>query len=123
MQLIGKLTPKSKLKGTLTSSGSLLGEIVKPAYIDEVYSEVDKLIKIIADLNVDIYATKEYVDQHGGKIDSISLNGIIQAIDENKHVDLTIPVYTAGNGLTLSNDNVFALDELIIDCGTSIRVI
>ena len=33
----------------------------------------------------------EYVDQNGGKIDSISVNGVEQVIDQNKNVDITIP--------------------------------
>lgn len=38
----------------------------------------------------DNYATKQYVDENGGKIDSISVNGVPQPIDENKNVDLKI---------------------------------
>lgn len=48
------------------------------------------------------YATKEYVDEHGGKINSISVGGTTQEIDENKNVDL---------------------DNFILDCGTSTTVI
>lgn len=36
------------------------------------------------------FATEEYVDDNGGKIDSISINGTAQAIDSNKNVDLKI---------------------------------
>lgn len=62
------------------------------------------------------YATKEYVEEFGGKIDSISVNGVIQPIDVNKNVDLLIPDpndYTetvemagvlAGNGLIADNN-------------------
>lgn len=90
-------------------------------YIDISTSEVLDLVKTLSveDLadGAD-YATKEYVEENGGKINSISANGIPQVIDENKNVDLTIPNYTAGNGITINN-NVIALDNLIIDCGTS----
>lgn len=90
-------------------------------YIDISTSEVLDLVKTLSveDLadGAD-YATKEYVEENGGKINSISTNGIPQVIDENKNVDLTIPNYTAGNGITINN-NVIALDNLIIDCGTS----
>ena len=41
-------------------------------------------------------ATEEYVQLNGGKIDSISANGVVQTIDENKNVDLTIPIITYG---------------------------
>lgn len=48
------------------------------------------------------YATKEYVDEYGGKIDSITINGIEQVIDENKNVELDIPEYQAGNGIQIN---------------------
>lgn len=49
------------------------------------------------------YATKEYVDEHSsGNIDSISVGGTPQVIDENKNVDL---------------------NNFILDCGTSTTVI
>ena len=44
------------------------------------------------------YATKEYVEEYSGKIDSISVGGTAMEIDENKNVDI---------------------DNLIFDCGTS----
>lgn len=34
------------------------------------------------------FATEEYVSIYGGKIDSISVNGVPQTIDENKNVDI-----------------------------------
>lgn len=37
------------------------------------------------------FATEDYVAQHGGKIDSISVNGTPQTIDANKNVDITVP--------------------------------
>ena len=36
-------------------------------------------------------ASVDYVDANGGKIDSISVNGVAQTIDANKNVDITIP--------------------------------
>lgn len=51
---------------------------------------------------LDNYATKEYVDEHGGKIDSISVGGTEMEIDENKNVDI---------------------NNLILNCGTSTTVI
>ena len=38
----------------------------------------------------DDLATKDYVNANGGKIDSISVNGVTQIIDENKNVNITI---------------------------------
>lgn len=46
------------------------------------------------------FATEDYVDQNGGKIDVIKVNGTAQTIT-NKEVDLTVPV----NMSDLSNDN------------------
>lgn len=37
------------------------------------------------------FATEEYVRTNGGKIDSISVNGVAQTIDANKNVDITVP--------------------------------
>ena len=46
------------------------------------------------DTNAKELATKEYVDTHGGSIDSISVNGVTQPIDQNKNVNLAVPVIT-----------------------------
>lgn len=37
------------------------------------------------------FATEDFVKKNGGKIDSISVNGIEQPIDENKNVDIELP--------------------------------
>ena len=36
-------------------------------------------------------AVKKYVDEFGGAIDTVSINGVIQPIDENKNVNIEIP--------------------------------
>lgn len=41
------------------------------------------------------YATQKYVELYGGKIDSISVNGTPQTIDNNKNVDLFVPTKTS----------------------------
>ncbi len=41
------------------------------------------------------FATEDYVDQNGGKIDSISVNNVPQTIDANKNVNITVPVTAA----------------------------
>lgn len=48
------------------------------------------------------FATQSYVDENGGKIDSISVNGTAQTIDANKNVDLDVPeyLYKSDSGLT-----------------------
>ena len=40
------------------------------------------------------YATEDYVDQNGGKIDSITINGNATTIDQNKNVDLAVATLT-----------------------------
>ncbi len=44
------------------------------------------------------FATQDYVDQNGGKIDSISVNGTPQTIDANKNVNITVPVQAGDIG-------------------------
>lgn len=90
-------------------------------YIDISTSEIIDLVKTlkVEDLSDgEDYATKEYVEENGGKINSISVDGVPQIIDENKNVDLSIPSYTAGNGIVINNYQI-SLDDLTIDCGTS----
>lgn len=62
------------------------------------YPGIDEIKEKIAEI-IDTYATKEYVQEYGGKIDSISIGGVEQTIDENKNVNI---------------------DDLVLDCGTSI---
>ena len=68
------------------------------AYLGLDTSEITELLED--------YATKDYVEEHGGKINSISVGGVVQPIDENKNVDLDV-------GVSFS----------LIDCGTSTTVI
>lgn len=68
------------------------------------------------------YATKDYVDVNGGKIDSISVNGVPQIIDANKNVNIVGLNYRAGNGIAI-NEGVISLDQLTFDCGTSTRLV
>ena len=68
------------------------------------------------------YATKDYVDANGGKINSISVNGIPQIIDANKNVDIVGLNYRAGNGIVI-DEGVISLDYLTFDCGTSTRLV
>ena len=58
--------------------------------IDEIQEEIEEIINN--------YVTKEYVEEYGGKIDSISIGGIKQSIDDNKNVDI---------------------DNVVLECGTS----
>lgn len=49
----------------------------------------------------------EYIDENGGKIDSISVNHVQQQIDENKNVDITVPTHTSN----LINDGAGDVDS------------
>ncbi len=51
------------------------------------------------------FATEDYADQHGGKIDVIKVNGTTQTIT-NKTVDISVPTKTSD----LINDSNFAVD-------------
>lgn len=115
MKLIGKLNSRDKLHGMLTPQPGLQGKLNtpeclsgilnKPNYAADLQYEIDELSDRVDNLHVEDlvdgneYATKEYVDTHAGG------------------------AYFAGNGLKLSDDKVFSLDDLIIDCGTSTDVI
>lgn len=50
---------------------------------------------MIPEEDADALATIGYVDEaianNGGKINSISVNGVAQTIDENKNIDITVP--------------------------------
>lgn len=48
------------------------------------------------------FATEQFVEQNGGKIDSISINGEQQTIDANKNVDIVLPENIA---VTNQNNN------------------
>lgn len=66
------------------------------------WSQIPYLMESEFEYFMENYATKEYVDLYGGNINSISVNGVAQTIDENKNVNL---------------------DFSVIDCGTSTEVI
>lgn len=60
--------------------------------VNRIESQLDDFVST-EELEKKDYATKSYVGENGGKIDSISVNGKPQQIDENKNVDITIPAY------------------------------
>lgn len=58
------------------------------------------------------FATEDYVDQNGGKIDSISIDGVTQTIDANKNVALDLSDYAKDEDIPtatsdLTNDSDF----------------
>ena len=62
----------------------------------------------LTNTSADPYATQAYVDQNGGKIDVIKVNGTAQTIT-NKEVDLAIPT----NVSDLTNDSNFQTDTQV----------
>lgn len=61
---------------------------IKTIFADK--SEIPTDLSDLTNTGQDPYATESYVDQNGGKIDSISVNGVAQTIDANKNVDLSV---------------------------------
>ena len=57
------------------------------------------------------FATEAYVGTNGGKIDSISVNGTAQTIDNNKNVDITVPTKVSD----LTNDSGFQTAQEVSD--------
>ena len=69
----------------------------------------------------------DYIEEHGGKIQSISVNGVEQDVDSSGNIDLSIPDYIAGNGISIEQTsegtNISIINNLILDCGDSISCI
>ena len=63
------------------------------------------------------FATREYVNSHGGKIDSISVNGVTQEIS-NKNVDLDVPTKLS----ELANDENFVSDSNYVHTDSNFTV-
>lgn len=71
------------------------------------------------------YATQQYVDQNGGKIDKIEVNGVEQEI-VNKTVNITVPTQTSdltNNGDGTDNNSPFATQKYVQDNGGKIDTI
>lgn len=62
----------------------------------------------LTNTGADPYATQGYVDQNGGKIDVIKVNGTAQTIT-NKEVDLTVPTKVSD----ITNDSNFQTDTQV----------
>lgn len=78
------------------------------------YAETSDIPLDLSDLTntgADPYATESYVDQNGGKIDSISIDGTTQTIDANKNVALNLSAYAK------SADVPSAVSDLTDDVG------
>lgn len=61
------------------------------------------------------FATEAYVDENGGKIDSISVNGTAQAIDTNKNVN--IPLKTVNGTSIVGTGDIDAEDVFVATYG------
>lgn len=66
------------------------------------WSELDYLGISKAEIEriLEDYATKEYVEEHGGKINSISVGGAPLEIDEYKNVDINNLIFNCGTSTT-----------------------
>lgn len=70
----------------------------------------DFATKSYVDSAVTGLATEEYVQQNGGKIDSISVNGASQTIDENKNVNIDLSSYAKNTELTAYDTHISNTD-------------
>ena len=70
----------------------------------------DFATKSYVDSAVTGLATEEYVQQNGGKIDSISVNGASQTIDENKNVNIDLSSYVKNTELTAYDTHISNTD-------------
>ena len=83
-----------KVNGTSLTPTSKSVDISVPTSTSELTNDGD---------GISPFATEDYVDTNGGKIDSISVNGVEQTIDEDKNVDITVPTKVSD----LTNDSGF----------------
>ena len=86
------------------------------------YAEVSDIPTDLSDLTnlgQDPYATESYVDQNGGKIDSISVNGTAQTIDANKNVDLAVATMSkSSNTYTIAQGQNSLAIEVVTTSGS-----
>ena len=71
-------------------------------------SDIPTDLSDLTNTGADPYATQGYVDQNGGKIDVIKVNGTAQTIT-NKEVDLTVPTKVSD----ITNDSNFQTDTQV----------
>lgn len=76
--------------------------------LNENFTDIDSRLDAVPTKTSDLtndgdgtsnFATESYVDENGGKIDSISVNGTPQTIDANKNVDITVPADTGATSV------------------------
>lgn len=92
-----------KVNGTaLTPDANKAVDVTVPTNQDITDLADDAIADSIADSGTGTIASKGYVDQNGGKIDVIKVNGTTQTIT-NKEVDITVPTKTSD----LTNDSTF----------------
>ena len=81
------------------------GTALTPDANKAVNVEVPEDLSDLTNTGADPYTTKSYVDQNGGKIDKIKVNGTEQTIT-NKEVDIPVPTKVSD----LTNDSNFQTD-------------
>lgn len=76
--------------------------------LNENFADIDSRLDAVPTKTSDLtndgdgsspFATQDYVARNGGKIDSISVNGVAQTIDANKNVDITVPADTGATSI------------------------
>lgn len=91
-----------KVNGTaLTPDAQKAVDVTVPTKVSDLTNDGDGTVG-------SEFATKSYVDQNGGKIDVIKVNGTAQTIT-NKEVDLTVPTKVSD----ITNDSNFQTDTQV----------
>lgn len=114
INVVDNVSSDSSTDALSANQGRVLNEKISDANknINDIAS---KLVSKTSELTNDgdgtsPFATEDFVAQKGGKIDSISVNGVAQTIDENKNVDLNVPTKVS----ELENDSKF-IDKNVDD--------
>lgn len=114
IKVVDNLSSTSTTDALSANQGNILNEKINN--INDTIKDI-KVITKTSELENDgdgtsPFATEKFVEQNGGKIDSISINGTVQSIDENKNVNLSIPTKVG----QLENDSNFisnTVDNLV----------
>lgn len=95
------------------------------AKVEDVPTKVSELTNDGDGTSGSKFATEKYVDDNGGKIDSIKVNGTAQTIT-NKTVDITVPTKTSdltNDGDGTDSNSPFATKKYVDDNGGKIDTI
>ena len=65
------------------------------SFANKAQGAADEAEMLVNEIKDKKYATEDFVLKNGGKINSFSVNGNLQEIDENKNVDIIVPTKTS----------------------------